>query len=60
MSVQLLKTVPAARGERRAQSPTDVADLLAAGLNRFMHARVKRRPVRRSVFQSMKFVAYDG
>ncbi|MCY4454533.1 MAG: hypothetical protein OXC01_21565 [Immundisolibacterales bacterium] len=60
MSVQLLKTVPAAREERRAQPPADVADLLAAGLKRYMHARVKRRPVRRSVFPAMKFVAYGG
>ena len=35
-------------------------DALAAGLNRFLNARLKRRQVRRSVYQAMKFVAHDG
>ena len=60
MSVHLLKTVLAAREELRADPPPDVADLVVAGLNRFLHARLKRRQVRRSVYQAMKFVAYDG
>ena len=60
VSVHLLKTVLAAREELRAEAPADVADVLAAGLNRFLHARLKRRQVRRSVYQAMKFVAYDG
>ncbi len=60
VSVHLLKTMLAAREELRADPPTEVADLLAAGLNRFLHARLKRRQVRRSVYQAMKFVAYDG
>ena len=60
VSVHLLKTVLAAREEFQAEPPTEVAELLAAGLNRFLHARLKRRQVRRSVYQAMKFVAYDG
>ena len=60
VSVHLLKTVLAAREELRAEPPPDVADLVVAGLNRFLHARLKRRQVRRSVYQAMKFVAYDG
>ena len=60
VSVHLLKTVLAAREELRANPPAEVAGLLAAGLNRFLHARLKRRQVRRSVYQAMKFVAYDG
>ena len=60
VSVHLLKTVLAAREELRADPPAEVADLMAAGLNRFLHARLKRRQVRRSVYQAMKFVAYDG
>ena len=60
VSVHLLKTVLAAREEIRAEPPGEVTDLLAAGLNRFLHSRLKRRQVRRSVYQAMKFVAYDG
>ena len=60
VSVHLLKTVMAAREELRADPPAEVAELLAAGLNRFLHSRLKRRQVRRSVYQAMKFVAYDG
>ena len=60
VSVHLLKTVLATREEMRAEPPQEVADLLAAGLNRFLHARLKRRQVRRSVYQAMKFVARDG
>ena len=60
VSVHLLKTVLAARDELRADPPPEVADLLASGLNRFLHSRLKRRQVRRSVYQAMKFVAYDG
>jgi len=60
VSVHLLKTVLAAREELRASPPSEVADLLSAGLNRFLNARLKRRQVRRSVYQAMKFVVYDG
>ena len=60
VSVHLLKTVLATREELRAEPPAEVAVVLAAGLNRFLHARLKRRQVRRSVYQAMKFVAYDG
>ena len=60
VSVHLLKTVMAAREELRADPPAEVAELLAAGINRFLHSRLKRRQVRRSVYQAMKFVAYDG
>ena len=60
VSVHLLKTVLATREEIRAEPPPEVADLLAAGLNRFLNARLKRRQVRRSVYQAMKFVVYDG
>ena len=60
VSVHLLKTVLATREELRADPPAEVAGLLAAGLNRFLNARLKRRQVRRSVYQAMKFVAYDG
>ena len=60
VSVHLLKTVLAAREELRADPPAEVAGLVAAGLNRFLHSRLKRRQVRRSVYQAMKFVAYDG
>ena len=60
MSVHRLKTVMAAREELRAGPPAEVADLIAAGLNRFLHARLKRKQVRRNVYQAMKFVARDG
>ena len=60
VSVHLLKTVVATREELRAEVPAEVAEPLAAGLNRFLHSRLKRRQVRRSVYQAMKFVAYDG
>ena len=60
VSVHLLKTVLAAREEVRADLPAEVANLLSAGLNRFLHARLKRRQVRRSVYQAMKYVACDG
>ncbi len=60
VSVHLLKTVMAAREELRAEPPAEVATLLVAGINRFLHSRLKRRQVRRSVYQAMKFVAYDG
>ncbi len=60
VSVHLLKTVLATREELRADPPVEVAELLAAGLNRFLHARLKRRQVRRSVYQAMKFAAWDG
>ena len=60
VSVHLLKTVLATREELGADPPAEVADLLAAGLERFLNARLKRRQVRRSVYQAMKFVAYDG
>ena len=60
VSVHLVKTVMAAREELRAEPPAEVAALLVAGINRFLHSRLKRRQVRRSVYQAMKFVAYDG
>ena len=60
VSVHLLKTVLAVREELRAEPPGEVGDVLAAGLHRFLNARLKRRQVRRSVYQAMKFVAYDG
>ena len=60
VSVHLLKTVLATREELHAEPPAEVADLLAAGLDRFLRARLKRRQVRRSVYQAMKFVAHDG
>ena len=60
VSVHLLKTVMAAREELRADPPAEVAELIAAGVNRFLNSRLKRKQVRRSVYQAMKFVAYDG
>lgn len=60
VSVHRLKTVMAAREELRAGPPAEIADLIAAGLNRFLHARLKRKQVRRNVYQAMKFVARDG
>ena len=60
VSVHRLKTVLAVREELRAAPPAEVADLIAAGLNRFLHARLKRKQVRRSVYQAMRFVALDG
>ena len=60
VSVHLLKTVLAVREELLAEPPAEVGDTLAAGLNRFLNARLKRRQVRRSVYQAMKFVAHDG
>ena len=60
VSVHLVKTVMAAREELRAEPPAEVAAMLVAGINRFLHSRLKRRQVRRSVYQAMKFVAYDG
>ena len=60
VSVHLLKTVLAAREELRAGPPAEVAELIAAGVNRFLHSPLKRKQVRRSVYQAMHFVARDG
>ena len=60
VSVHLLKTVLAAREELRAGPPAEVAALIAAGVNRFLSSPLRRKQVRRSVYQAMKFVAFDG
>ena len=60
VSVHLLKTVMAAREEVRAGIPEEVADLVAAAVNRFLNSPLKRKQVRRTAYQAMKFVSYDG
>lgn len=60
VSVHLLKTVLAARAEIRAGQPPEVARCVAAAVNRFLRSPMKRKHVRRTVHQAMRFVALDG
>ena len=48
------------RGAARRASRPKSPPCSWRALNRFLHSRLKRRQVRRSVYQAMKFVAYDG
>jgi tRNA U54 and U55 pseudouridine synthase Pus10 len=60
VSAHLLKTVLAARTEVQANAPAEVAEYLAAAINRFLHSPLKRKQARRTAHQAMKFVAMDG
>lgn len=59
VSVHWLKTALAVRDELRGGVPDRTAQLLLAGLNRFLNARIKRRHVRRTVYQARRFVARE-
>ena len=59
VSAHLLKTVLAARTEIQAKAPEDVAEYLAAAINRFLNSPLKRKQARRTAHQAMKFVAMD-
>ena len=57
VAVHLLKTTLAARAEI-AEGPADeAATVLAAGVNRFLNSPLRRRHVRRTMRQAIKFVA---
>jgi nitrite reductase/ring-hydroxylating ferredoxin subunit len=60
VAVHLLKTTLAARDEASAARNPETAALVLAALNRFLHAPLKRRHVRRAVRQAVDFVALDG
>jgi nitrite reductase/ring-hydroxylating ferredoxin subunit len=60
VSVHLLKTLLAAREEADQARADETKQLLAAGLNRFLHSPLKRKHVRRTARQALQFVAKDG
>jgi len=60
VSAHLLKTVLAARAEVRAGLPGDVAELVVAAVNRFVHSPLRLKHVMRTVHQARKFVSLDG
>ena len=60
VSVHLLKTLLAARAELRTDLPGEVAEHLAAAINRFLNSPLKRKHVHRTAHQAVKFVALDG
>ncbi len=60
VSAHLLKTVMAARVEASKDLPEDVERHLNAAINRFLNSPMKRKQVRRTIYQAMKFVARDG
>ncbi len=60
VSIHLLKTTLAAREEITAGLSAEVEQVLSAAVNRFLNSRLKRKHVRRSVYQAMSFVARDA
>jgi nitrite reductase/ring-hydroxylating ferredoxin subunit len=60
VSVHLVKTLLAARQEVRVDPDGPASALIVAALNRFLHAPLKRKHVRRTVRQAMAFVELDG
>ena len=60
VSVHLLKTLLAAREEVLASEDAMVRQTILAALNRFLHSPLKRKHVRRTMRQAMKFVARDS
>ena len=60
VSVHLVKTLLAARQEVRADPDGPASVLMVAALNRFLHAPLKRKHLRRTVRQAMAFVQLDG
>ncbi len=59
VSVHWLKTTLAVREELARGLPERLADVLAAGLNRFVSSPLKRRRARRTAHQSLQFVARE-
>lgn len=57
VSVHLLKTTLAGRAEIAEGAADEAAEMLAAGLNRFLNSPLRRRHVRRTMRQAMQFVA---
>ena len=60
VSVHLAKTLLAAREEVSSGAAGPGADEIVAALNRFLHAPLKRRHLRRSARQAMAVVELDG
>ena len=59
-SAHLLKTSLAARGEAAALPPGRDRALLLAAVNRLLHEPMKRRHVRRTAHQALRFAALEG
>jgi hypothetical protein len=60
-SVHVLKTLLAVRRlVGRRKDDAELVDVLLAAFNRFAHASLRRKHVRRTARQAMKFVAHDG
>jgi nitrite reductase/ring-hydroxylating ferredoxin subunit len=60
VSVHLLKTILAAREEILSGAAGPAGPVVAAALNRFLHAPLKRKHVRRTARQALEFVRLDG
>jgi nitrite reductase/ring-hydroxylating ferredoxin subunit len=56
VAVHLLKTTLAARAEIEACPDDEASRILAAGVNRFLNSPLRRRHVRRTMRQAIKFV----
>ena len=59
VSVHLLKTTMAIRSLAAAPEAGDGADLAVAALNRMLNSPIRRRMVRRTARQALRFVAVD-
>ena len=60
VSAHLLKTTLAAKRLVAAKLPAHVNALVCASVNRFLNSTVRRKQVRRTVYQAMHFVARDA
>lgn len=60
VSVHLLKTLLSARELVTSGAAGDSACSIMSAMNRFLHAPLKRKHVRRTMKQALAFVAHDG
>jgi hypothetical protein len=56
VAVHRLKTIMAARAESAAGPDDEAAQVMVAGMNRFLNSPLRRRHVRRTMRQAMQFV----
>jgi nitrite reductase/ring-hydroxylating ferredoxin subunit len=56
VAVHRLKTIMAARAESAARPDDEAAQVMVAGMNRFLNSPLRRRHVRRTMRQAMEFV----